>query len=219
METNEDIRNAYNRMARNYAGDIEEEDDPEMRVHWRSVFCSKLCGKKVLEVGCGPGKDSKRFHDMGLEVTASDLSEEFISIIKERYPYIVTHQMDMSNPDLPPYSFDGIYAAASFIHLPRALADKTLKGFQQLLKPGGVLFLSLLKSTQVEEYVIEDWGNVQGNAALFTCYDEDEMDGRLKKSGFEEIVFSHFESSVYANIPRLVERGVSGYEVTAIAKA
>lgn len=147
---------AYNTIAHIYAGDKPGEDDPVMRKQCRDLFISALKGKDVLEIGCGPGVDSSFLHASGLNVTATDFSPEFIRIVRERFPAIRVHQMDMTQPDLPANSFDGIYAFASFIHIPRSAAATTLRGFYELLRTEGVLFLSLLQSSKVDEYIIED---------------------------------------------------------------
>ena len=215
MLKNKDNLKAYNTIARKYAGDKPTEDDPVMRCTCRQLFYERLPGKKVLEIGCGPGTDSYYLHQMGLDVTATDFSTEFVQIVKKRYPYLTVHQMDMTQPDLPESSFDGVYGFACFMHLPRDLANQTLSGLQKLLKPGGILFLSLIKSSKVDEYVIPNWGGVENNPALFTCYDETDIEQRLKDIGFDHVEFHYVESEVYKNLPRLVERGVTDYQMIA----
>ncbi len=118
-DLNTSNKKAYDLTARQYAGSSPGEDDPVMRKACRSLFINSLPGKDVVEMGCGPGVDSNFFSTEGLTVTATDFCKEFIEIVKERFPAILAHQMDMMKPDLPEQSFDGIYAFASFIHLPR----------------------------------------------------------------------------------------------------
>lgn len=186
-----------------------------MRKECRKIFTESLKGKNILEIGCGPGVDSYFLSQSGLEVTATDFTSEFIRIVRERFPNIKAHQMDMTKPDLPEKSFDGIYAFASFIHLPRSEAKKTLKGFFKLLRKDGVLFLSLIKSFKHAEYIIEDWGGEKGNQMLFTCYDPAIIENLLKVAGFKNIQIHEIKSALYENMPRLIERGVSHYQVLA----
>lgn len=212
---NEDNLKSYNRIARRYAGDEPAEDDPALRLTCRQMFADRLPGKQVLEIGCGPGIDAHFLHKMGLQVTATDYSPEFVRIVKERYPNLKVRCMDMTQPDVPEGSFDGIYGFACFLHLPRDVADKTLRGLRRLLKPGGVLFLGLIKSTKLDEYIIPDWGGVENNPVLFTCYGESEIEARLREAGFDHVEFYYTPSPLYENMPRLVERGVSMYQVIA----
>jgi len=49
---------------------------------------------------------------------------------------------------------------------------------------------------------------------LFTCYEEDEIQKRLGETGFKQVEFvTPPESAIYKNMPRLVDRGISGYLV------
>ncbi|MCM2281332.1 MAG: methyltransferase domain-containing protein [Bdellovibrionaceae bacterium] len=212
---NEANRHAYESVARKYAGDAPGEDDPSMRRSCRECFIGGLNGKQVLEVGCGPGVDASFLEAAGLDVTASDFSKEFIQIVQERFPKIKTHQMDMTKPDLPDESFDGIYAFASFIHLPRASAGDALAGFRRLLRHPGVLFMSLIRSSKVAEYSIEDWGGRPNNPLLFTCYQPAEIEALLRAAHFKRIEFQEIRSKLYEELPRLTERGVSHYQVMA----
>lgn len=206
---------AYELVARQYAGELPEEDDPEMRRACRALFANALSGQQVLEIGCGPGVDSSFFSRAGLNVTASDISDEFLNIVRERFPDLVVHKMDMSTPNLPKSSFDGLYAFASFIHLPRAKAKSTLEGFHSLLKHPGVLFMSLIQSPKLSEYVIEDWGGRKDNPLLFTCYRPDEIKKLLGGAGFGKVEVHNIGSQVYENLPRLVEREVTHYQILA----
>jgi hypothetical protein len=123
--------------------------------------------------------------------------------------------MDMTQPDLPEGSFDGIYGFACFLHIPRDLANETLRRLRCLLKPEGVLFLGLIKSTKLDEYVIPDWGGLEDNPMLFTCYEESDIEARLHEAGFGHVEFHYTPSPVYETMPRLVERGVRTYQVIA----
>ncbi len=215
MSDNEKNKVAYERVARQYAGEQPGEDDPQMRAQCRDLFIRSISGQRVLEIGCGPGVDSSFLHRAGLDVTASDFSEEFLKIVQERFPEVKTHKMDMTSADLPDDSFDGIYAFASFIHLPRVNALATLEGFRRLLKDQGVLFMSLIQSAKTSEYVIEDWGGHKNNPLLFTCYRPNEIELLLKNAGFKRVDIHHITSPLYENLPRLVERGVSQYQILA----
>jgi 2-polyprenyl-3-methyl-5-hydroxy-6-metoxy-1,4-benzoquinol methylase len=159
--------------------------------------------------------DSHYLHTKGLNVTATDFCDEFVDIVKDRFPEIHAHKMDMTRPDLSGESFDGIYAFASLIHLPRELASGTLQGLRKLLKKEGVLFMTLIDSSIHREYVIPNWGNQENNPMLFTCWRQDEIELLLKSAGFGKIEFHNIGSALYENLPRLVERGVTNYQILA----
>ena len=202
---------SWQRVALEYAGQEEGEDDPLMREMVRSVFCGRLEGQRVLEVGCGPGTDAARFAERGLDVTATDFAPNFVQIVRERHPGLKARVMDMTAPDLPPESFDGIYGFATFVHLPRALAAETLGALRQLLAPGGLLALTLIASSQgIRDYAIEGWAGDPECRMGFTCYEEDEARELLRGAGYEGIEVMPMPPSIYDTLPRLVERGVYG---------
>lgn len=203
----------WRRFARSYSGEEVAEDDPPMREAVRNEFIRRLRGRRVLEVGCGPGTDARKLADRGLSVTATDYAPEFIAIVQERHPQLAARVMDMTAPDLPPESFDGIYGFASFIHLPRSLADRTLAGLFGLLAPDGLLCLQLIRSTKgIEEYSVNLWGDEGGSLILFSCYDEQEIERRLHRAGFAEVEIVPLPNSdLYDNLPRLIERGIRSY--------
>ena len=215
-----DYRESYERIARDYAGDEPREDDPRMRAHTRALFIERLQGKRILEVGCGPGTDSQAFVEAGLSVTAIDYSQEFVNVVRERYPDVDARRMDMTDLDgLGELTFDGIYGFASFVHLPRDSAGPTLQGFLRRLKPGGLLYLTLIASSKLREYVIPDWGGQPDNPMLFVCYDEDEAEALAREVGFLDIEILRVPSPIYEEMPRLVERGVRTYHLTGRSPA
>ena len=188
--SNEANRKAYDRIATSYAGPEPGEDDPDWRRRCRTLFAGLLRGKDVLEVGCGPGVDADALSKLGLNVTATDFCEEFVSITKTRYPRLHVHRMDMTDPtDLVNGSFDGIYGHSCFLHIARDLAPQTLTNLNSLLKVGGVLFLSLIESSKVRQYTVPNWGGVDDNPAEFICYSHDEMKQLLTGAGFTGIAF------------------------------
>lgn len=205
--------NPYDRIARVYAGQEPGEDDPVLRARCRELFVARLRGRRVLEVGCGPGVDAAKLVEAGLDVTATDACEEFVAIVRERFPAVRARRMDMTAPDTG--EFDGLWSFASFIHVPRSAARATLEGFARLLVPGGLLFLALIRSAKHREYVIDDWGGVAGNPALFTCWDPGEIAALLGETGFGEVEELGVRSELYERLPRLVERGVSLFQVVA----
>lgn len=208
-------KKAYDLTARQYAGYTPGEDDPSMRAACRSTFIKALSGQDVVEIGCGPGVDANFLSALGLNVTATDFSEEFIEIVRERFPALRVHQMDMTKPDLPEGSYDGVYAFASFIHIPRVQAKNTLIGFRRLLRHNGILFMSLIQSSKHSEYIIEDWAGLADNPLLFTCHTHREIENLLLEVGFTKVQFFEFKTELYEKLPRLVERGVTQYQVLA----
>ena len=94
----------------------------------------------ILDFGCGSGRDTKYFLDKGYIVDATDGSEELRKIASE-YTGIEVKQMLFSElEELEKY--DGIWACASILHLPKLELKPVLQKMAAALKSGGVAYIS-----------------------------------------------------------------------------
>ncbi len=96
---------------------------------------------RLLDLGCGPGRDLKTFRDMGHEAIGVDGAARFVEMARAYSGCEALHQ-DFVQLDLPAAHFDGIYANASLFHVPSAALPKVLRDLHAALKTGGVLFSS-----------------------------------------------------------------------------
>lgn len=97
-------------------------------------------GGAILDAGCGSGRDSKAFKDRGFVVTAIDASENMANHASRLLdqPVSVVRLQDLSFIS----EFDGIWACASLLHVPRQELDEVLNRLFRALKPNGACFLS-----------------------------------------------------------------------------
>jgi len=106
---------------------------------WSSVL-SDLHSKKVLDVGAGTGRLTKLLVQSKAQVTALDVSEEMLRILKKKMPSVEIVVGDAENLPFDDESFDVITAAFVIVHL------KNLEIFFQeafrALKPGGNLVIT-----------------------------------------------------------------------------
>ncbi|RLI99212.1 MAG: class I SAM-dependent methyltransferase [Candidatus Aenigmatarchaeota archaeon] len=145
-------------------------------------FLKKLKGKKVLDIGCGPGRDAKYFSENGLEVTGIDLTSSFVEIASQNAPKAKFIKMDMRKLEFPENTFDGIWACASFLHIPKKDAKNTLLEFRRVLKPKGLLYLSVKQGTE-EKFVKKE--EYKGRFKFFAFYTEDEFKDLIKSRNFK----------------------------------
>ena len=95
----------------------------------------------ILDLGCGPGRDLRRFAELGHQAVGLDGSGAFVAMARAVTGCEVLHQ-DFLALDLPPARFDGIFANASLFHVPGSELPRVLRELAATLKPGGVLFSS-----------------------------------------------------------------------------
>ena len=97
-------------------------------------------GSHILDFGCGSGRDSRYFSERGYRVTATDGCVEFVALASA-YTGLKVKQMlfgELSAVD----EFDGVWACASILHLPKDELIKVLKKINKALKSGGYFYTS-----------------------------------------------------------------------------
>jgi len=96
---------------------------------------------KILDLGCGPGRDLVYFKEKGHEPVGLEGSPTFVQMARKISGCAVWEQNFLSM-DLPDNYFDGIFANASLFHVPRQELSRVLSQFHQTLKESGILFSS-----------------------------------------------------------------------------
>ena len=95
---------------------------------------------KILDFGCGSGRDTKYFLSKGYEVDATDGSEELCKMAGE-YTGVQVKQMLFDELDAVK-AYDGIWACASILHAEKKSLPGILKKMAIATKNGGVIYTS-----------------------------------------------------------------------------
>jgi SAM-dependent methyltransferase len=134
----------------------------------------------ILDFGCGPGRDLKRFTELGHAPIGLDGTAEFAAMARQHSGCEVWQQNFIAL-DLPPERFDGVFANASLFHVPSTALPRVLGELYATLKPGGVLFASNPRGDNQE-------GMSGGRYGCF--HDFDSWHAYVSAAGFAEI--SHY---------------------------
>ena len=156
-------------------------------------FQSIIDGKKVVDLGCGAGRDASVFVKNGFNYTGIDASEEMIKIASERVPKGKFQKMDFSRTIFQDREFDGFWASASFLHIPKKDISGILQEAKRIIKNGGIGFISLKEKNGMDEGIIEE-DKYGGISRYFSFYIRDEFKKLLEQNGFSVIKMSeHME--------------------------
>lgn len=103
-------------------------------------FLNKLQGKRILDFGCGSGRDTKYFLKKGYEVDAVDGSEELCKAAS-RYTGIPIRQMFFQELG-EQNSYDGIWACSSILHLSKDELRIVFPKMLDALCSNGIIYTS-----------------------------------------------------------------------------
>lgn len=106
----------------------------------QNKFINALLGDKILDLGCGSGRDTKYFLEIGLKVTAVDGSEELCKRASD-YLGIPVYHMLFQELDLED-EYNGIWACSSILHLPKDELRTVFYKMVTALKSSGVIYTS-----------------------------------------------------------------------------
>lgn len=155
--------------------------------HWRTAglplnaayepFLRQLpsCAR-ILDAGCGPGRNAAAFRSHGYRVTAIDASPAMVEIAKRSGidARVMTFQQMTFNEE-----FDGIWAGASVLHVPHAEIPEVLNRFARALNPQGILYVSLKEGQS--ERIAED-------GRFFSYFALNEFSDSLTGSGLFKVL-------------------------------
>ncbi len=97
-------------------------------------------GGSILELGCGAGNHSAVMLEAGFQVRATDGSPEMAEIASRRLGHPVEAMLfDELNEQ---EAYDGVWASACLLHVPREELAGILGRIHRALKPSGVLYAS-----------------------------------------------------------------------------
>lgn len=95
-------------------------------------------GRRACDYGCGTGNLTRHLLDLGLDVTAADVTPRFLRIVEECYR-VETVELVGGDADALPDDFDLIALYSVLHHIPDYLAS--VRALTEKLRPGGVLFI------------------------------------------------------------------------------
>lgn len=99
-------------------------------------------GGRLLDAGCGVGRDALAFAECGYAVVAFDASAEMVRLARERVggraEVLRLRFEDVAWRE----EFDGVWACASLLHVPAEAFPNVARRLTAALRPGGTLYMS-----------------------------------------------------------------------------
>jgi SAM-dependent methyltransferase len=120
-------------------------------------------GAAILELGCGAGGDTAEMIARGYDVTPTDGSPEMAAVASRKLGRpvgtLLFHDLDAVE------AYDGVWANACLLHVPRDQLADVLSLIHRALKPGGAFYASYKSGDgdgrdtldRYYNYPTEDW--------------------------------------------------------------
>lgn len=136
-------------------------------------------GARLLDLGCGGGQDAGDLDRRGYRVVGLDRTNALLSACRRRYPSLPLVRADLRDLPFQEMSFDGLWAAASLMHLPKPDARRILADLCKLVRPGG-LFAATVTYGVKSRLVTDGW--VPGR--YFARWKKDELARAVRRAGW-----------------------------------
>ncbi len=132
---------------------------------------------RILDLGCGPGRDLAAFRELGHQPTGLDGAQRFCEMARGFAGCPVLHQ-NLLELDLPGKAFDGVFANAVLFHVPTQELPRVLRELHGALDERGVFFSSNPRGDNQEGWQGDRYG---------AYHDHETWSGLVTAAGFEEI--------------------------------
>ncbi len=169
---------SYNQTVEEYSKNVEGLHPAKEAEKFLSYLGKK---KLILDMGCGSGRDAKIFAEKCMDVIGVDFSEKMIAAAGERAEKAQFYVMDIRKLGFEDNHFDGIWANAVFLHLPKKDVLKGLQEAYRVLKEGGIIYLSV-KEGQGEGLIADK--RYRGAKKFWSFFRKEEIEDLANKASF-----------------------------------
>ena len=192
---NEKTLEVYEKKAKVYLQSSIEHDnlDPEKAKHKReklekfikTTMGTLPTGSKIFEIGSADGINAKYIKELGYDLTASDISADFINVIKSKG--LKTIKFNVLEDE-----FDGTYSAVFcwrvFVHFTTKDALEVLKKVYDILEKGGLFIFNAMN--RENRNIDEEWVDFANEYHMcaeryYKYFSEEDLNEIITKIGYQ----------------------------------
>lgn len=163
---------AYNKIAEEYEKMNGDSIWGEQIIQFKNL----LPDGKIIEIGCGTGRDAAHFVNLNYEYSGIDASERLIEMAQKKVPNGKFKMMNFYQLVFPENTFEGFLAIASLLHIPKDRISKTLNEIIRITKAEAPGLITLRKG------VGEGFREKSGTKRYFSFYSQKEFTAVLEKA-------------------------------------
>lgn len=138
---------------------------------------------RILDVGCGPGRDLRVFRSRGHRPTGVELNPSFVAMARQHGEVVVADLRELSTL-FAPSSFEGVWAQASLVHLSAEETRRVLRDLHALLVAGGWLYACVAATGET------GWKDEPDGRRWYTVWPERTFATAVQEAGFDVVEVS-----------------------------
>lgn len=147
---------------------------------------------KVLDLGCGPGSDTKILSEK-YSVTGVEIVKKFADIATFENPNAEIINADIITYDLPQNEYKGVWSRDVLHHIPEEHLESVFKKISDSLVDGGVLYVIVREGVgEIYEKERKKYSEMQRFYHLFSV---EELETRAKGAGLTVVKIDHVQRS------------------------
>lgn len=132
---------------------------------------------RILDLGCGPGRDLRLFTEAGHDPIGVELNPSFAHMAR-RHGNVLAIDIRTIDEIFPPLSFEGIWAQASLVHLSTTDIAKLLQDIASLLVPKGRFYACVPAIGET------GWHHEPDGRRWYTIWPDDAFRTAVENAGF-----------------------------------
>ena len=176
QETIETYNHSAEALSAYFQGIGARTEDIELAFH-----LSGIPKPKVIEIGCGDGRDAKEIVASAGWYLGFDISENMVELAEKNVPEGMFEVADAVSFTYPP-DIDIVFAFASLLHIDKTELETVFYKVAESLKPGGIFFISTKYAPECREEIKDD----EFGRRLFFFYNQRELE-QLAGDNFETL--------------------------------
>ena len=145
---------------------------------------------RILDLGCGPGRDLRIFTESGHQAVGLDLNPDFARLASKHGIVTLGDIRDVKSL-YSPSSFDGIWAQASLVHLSHDETVRVLGALNLLLAPNGHFYACVSASGET------GWREEADGMRWYTTWPEQTFANEIESAGF---IVNEITDGVYIEV-------------------
>ncbi|RZK81324.1 MAG: class I SAM-dependent methyltransferase [Pedobacter sp.] len=199
-------KQAYNIWAAQY--DTNDNKTRDLEGLALKLSLAAVSFNKVLEIGCGTGKNTEWLIDKAVQITAVDLSDQMLARAKDKF---VSNKVQFKQADITrKWNFkDGLYDLVTFSLILEHIEnlDYVFNEVSKSLNTGGYVYIGELHPFKQYTGTKARFDTEEGNQQVVDCFNHNVSDfiNAGKKHGLELVnLDEYFDDNNRSEIPRIL---------------